>query len=201
MELNGRDELVRYDPLIAGWNKDPYQNVKTIDWNNYKYSMILVPGFGPEEAGVALSSKGAQRCDSAAVKYKQGLAPFLIVSGGHAHPFKTPFCEAIEMKKYLMENIRSHQKPYLLSHMQGIPPPMCVISNRMIYQFGIPDTRPVLTVTDAAQNKLFLNMEKRSLKELGYVPFKDVIQINERENQFYPVPLVLHLNTIDPLDP
>ena len=52
LELNGRDESVRYDPLIAGWNKDPYQNVKTIDWNNYKYSMILVPGFGPEEARV-----------------------------------------------------------------------------------------------------------------------------------------------------
>lgn len=201
LELNGRDESVRYEPLTAGWNKDPYKNVKKINWDNYKYSMILVPGFGPEESGVKLSLKGAQRCDSAAVKYKQGLAPYLIVSGGHAHPFKTPFCEAVEMKKYLMERYNIPSKAIFIEPYARHTTTNVRNINKMVYQFGIPDAKPILTVTDAAQNKLFLNMEKRSIKELGYVPFKDVVKLNERENQFYPVPLVLHINAIDPLDP
>ena len=35
--------------------------------------------------------------------YRQHQAPFIIVSGGRVHPYHTPYNEAFEMKKYLMD--------------------------------------------------------------------------------------------------
>lgn len=38
----------------------------------------------------------------AARRWRQGLAPLIIVSGGHVHPNRTPYSEAVEMKRELI---------------------------------------------------------------------------------------------------
>ncbi|MBO9634368.1 MAG: hypothetical protein J7578_14735, partial [Chitinophagaceae bacterium] len=70
LQVNGRDEAIRYEPLTAGENAAAFKKAATLKWSDYKYSMILVPGLGPETPGVRLDSNGAKRCDSAVVRYR-----------------------------------------------------------------------------------------------------------------------------------
>ncbi|TZF84571.1 YdcF family protein [Pedobacter sp. BS3] len=201
LRLNDRDEAARYEPLNAGLNEQPCKKLKSTNWKKYPYSLILVPGLGPEEQGVSLDPGGAVRCDSAAAQYKKGLAPFIVVSGGHVHPNKTPFCEAVEMKKYLVDKLHvPADAVFIEPHARHTTTNMRNVG-RMIYRFGIPADKPVLTVTDVSQNNYILKMAKRGVKELGYVPYRDLKQVSATENAFYPVVTVLQANPIDPLDP
>src|SRR5690606_38631615 len=105
LHINGRDEAARYEPLTGGYNLDAFKAVKQIDWSSYKYSILLVPGFGPEKEGVRIHEKGIARCKMAAERFKKGLAPFIVVSGGHVYPFRTPFSEAVEMRRYMIKEL------------------------------------------------------------------------------------------------
>ena len=89
LDINERYQAADYEPLNETENKSALAYAKKVDWDNFKYTLILVPGEGPEEAGVALSAGGMLRCRLAVLQYKNGLAPFIMVSGGCVHPFKT----------------------------------------------------------------------------------------------------------------
>nr|GFD14350.1 hypothetical protein [Tanacetum cinerariifolium] len=78
LRLNDRDEAARYEPLTGGLNAAPTAAVTRTDWARYPYTVILVPGSGPEQPGVALDSAGAQRCRLAAARYRAGQAPFIV---------------------------------------------------------------------------------------------------------------------------
>ena len=106
LEINRRDEAARYEPLEAGENKAAVQNLKNIKWSDYSYSFILVLGSGGLDLTTRLSPTGARRTDVGAQLFLQHKAPLIIVSGGHVHPMQTPYCEAIEMKKYVMEKFK-----------------------------------------------------------------------------------------------
>ena len=202
LKINGRDEAARYEPLNAGMNEAPFLKIRNTDWSAFKYSMILVPGLGPEDRGVALDPNGAKRCEAAVIRYKKGLAPFIVVSGGQVHPFKTPFNEAVEMKKYLVEKL-------------GVPADVIFIepharhsttnirnASRMVYHFGMPVNKPVLVVTDTSQSKYIVErMEKIAIRDLGYVPYEKLNVISPEDTSFYPVEKSLERNSIDPLDP
>lgn len=202
LALNGRDEAARYEPLASGLNKAPFLKVKATDFSAYPYSLILIPGLGPETPGVVLDPKGAERCKEGVARYRKGLAPFIVVSGGNVHPFQTPYNEAVEMKKYIVEEL-------------GVPADVVFIepharhtttnlrnTSRMIYRFGIPTDKPVLIVTDASQSSYILGrMEQVALRDLNYVPFQKAKKISEMESSFYPVRFSLHADPYDPLDP
>ncbi|KAA8475409.1 DUF218 domain-containing protein [Arcticibacter tournemirensis] len=199
---NGRDEAARYEPLRAGMNKAPFEKIKRVKWGAYKYSMILVPGLGPETPGVVLDPGGIKRCQEAVKRFRQGLAPFIVVSGGHVHPNKTPYCEAVEMKKYLTKEL-------------GIPDNVVFIEpharhtttnlrnlNRMVYRFGVPATKPVLIVTDTSQSSYIVNrMAKTALRDLGYLPYRDLKKLSPEDTQYYPVLNSLQPDPMDPMDP
>src|SRR5436309_100196 len=89
-------------PQVFLSNTACLQHLKNIKWRNYPYSFILVLGSGPQDSS-RLSSLGVKRADVAAQLFLQHKAPLIILSGGHVHPLQTPYCEAIEMKKYVME--------------------------------------------------------------------------------------------------
>lgn len=202
LRMNGRDEAARFVPLTAGLNEAPYQSISTTNFNAFQYSVILIPGLGPEEQGLALDPKGAARCREGALRYKKGLAPFIVVSGGNVHPFKTPFNEAVEMKRYMVEQL-------------GIPADVILVepdarhtttnlrnTARIIYNFKIPAEKPVLIVTDESQSSYIVNrMGTTAMRDLGYLPYRDLKSLSPTETSFYPIWESLQVDPLDPLDP
>lgn len=93
IEMNEREQASDFELMSNGENKAAYERIRTIKWNDYKYSQILIPGAGPEQSGVALSAEGRLRCRLGAIQYAKGTTPFIVVSGGKVHPYKTKFCE------------------------------------------------------------------------------------------------------------
>lgn len=202
LKLNDRDEAARYEPLMAGENAAAFNSVKKIKWKKYPYSAILVPGLGPEQPDVKLDPNGAKRCDSAAVRYREGKAPFIIVSGGHVHPNKTPFCEAIEMKKYMVDVLKIPASAIIIEPHARHTTTNLRNANRLLFRFKIPFDKPVLIVTDAAQNG-YINgsMKDKVIKELGYTPFSTIKKLSATETEYLPSDNSRQVNTFDPLDP
>jgi hypothetical protein len=91
---NHRDEATRFEPMEESVNKVAVRSIPSIQWNNYAYSVILVPGAGPEDPTVALSEAGRKRTALAAQAYHAGKAPFILVSGGYVHPSQTLLCRS-----------------------------------------------------------------------------------------------------------
>jgi hypothetical protein len=202
LQLNGRDEAIRYEPLTAKENAAAYKRAARINWQTYPYSMILVPGLGPEQPGVRLDPNGAKRCDSAAVRYRAGLAPFLVVSGGHVHPNKTPYCEAVEMKKYMVEVLKIPAAAIIIEPYARHTTTNLRNAGRLAYLFKMPSDKPVMIVSDASQTKYINgNMKGKVLKELGYLPFQSIRQLSSTETEYIPSVNSLQINPIDPLDP
>jgi hypothetical protein len=52
-----------------------------------------------------MSDEGKARLRQAAQDWRDGLAPFILVSGGNVHPAGTPFNEAFEMRRYLVDEL------------------------------------------------------------------------------------------------
>ena len=200
--LNDRDEAIRYEPLEKGWNKDAVKQLSKTDWQKFNYSVILVPGLGPEEVGLKLDPNGAKRCDSAAKRYFAGLAPFIVVSGGHVHPNKTPFAEAVEMKKYMVGVLKVPSEAIIIEPHARHTTTNLRNLNRLIYRFNIPATKSILIVTDVSQSTYILgNMAKNAQRELGYLPYAEIKKISSTETSYLPNELSLHTNPFDPLDP
>jgi hypothetical protein len=202
LRLNGRDEAARYEPLTGKGNAAAYRRVKSINWQLYPYSAILVPGLGPEQAGVRLDPNGAKRCDSAALRYRAGKAPFLIVSGGHVHPYKTPYCEAVEMKAYLVKVLHIPSNAVIIEPHARHTTTNLRNANRLIYRFNMPANKPVLIVTDASQSRYINNsMGEKVVKELGYKPYTAITKLSAVETAYVPSENSMQINSPDPLDP
>jgi hypothetical protein len=82
LEINEREQIADYEPMASGVNKPVVDRLKTIAWNKYPYSLILIPGAGPDVKDMPLSAEGMMRCRVAAVRYFEGKAPLIVVSGG-----------------------------------------------------------------------------------------------------------------------
>ena len=202
LQLNGRDEAARYEPLNSGYNKAPFKNIKKINWSKYTYSMILVPGLGPEQPGVAIDPGGIKRCIAGAAAYRDGLAPFIVVSGGHVHPFKTPFNEAVEMKNYLVNELGIPERAVFIEPHARHTTTNLRNANRMVYRFGMDESKPILIVTDASQAAYITGgMAKTSMRDLGYLPYRDVKSLGNGRVVYYPVFDSFFRNPKEPLDP
>lgn len=202
MRLNGRDEAARYEPLFKKENAEAYNRVKKIKWKMYPYSVIMVPGLGPEKPEVKLDPGGARRCDSAAIRYRAGKAPYIVVSGGHVHPYKTPYCEAIEMKKYLVEVLHVPADAVIIEPHARHTTTNLRNTNRIIYHFKMPADKPVLIVTDPGQNT-YINgaMHNKVIKELGYAPYSTIKKLGPNESEYIPSENSRQANSLEPLDP
>jgi hypothetical protein len=204
MDLNDRDEPLRFEPLEKGENKSAAAAVQATDWTKYKYAAIVVPGEGPELTTVALDPMGRMRCNLAADRYRQGWAPFIIVSGGFVHPFHTPYAEAFEMKRYLLT--------------QGIPEKAIIIepqarhtttnlrnANRLMIRYGIPISMPADIVSTKSQIDYIIlpqgRFDQRNIHELGFLPYKEKTRVSTHDASYYPVMESLHMDPYDPLDP
>lgn len=204
MDLNDRDEPARFEPLETGENRLAVAAIKNTDWSKYAYATIVIPGEGPAITTIALDPMGRMRCDLAAARYRKGLAPFIILSGGYCHPFHTPYNEAYEMKKYLLS--------------RGIPESALIIepqarhtttnlrnADRLMIRYGIPLTKPSDIVSTKSQIDYIAlpqqHFDERNLRELGYLPYRDKHQTSVHDVSFYPVMESLQIDPLDPLDP
>lgn len=202
LEANRRDEAGRYEPLEAGENKAAVQNLKKIRWSDYPYSFILVLGSGPSDSA-RISKIGAQRADQGAQLFLEHKAPFIILSGGHAHPMQTPFCEAIEMKKYLMEKYKIAEQSILIDPYARHTTTNFRNAARLVFRYGIPADRTAL-VTSSADHISYTAKEdfrNRCLKELGYFPLEWITQLSPIAAEFKPSVASLFFDANDPLDP
>lgn len=202
LEINERDNAADYEPMNTTVNKAAYDRVKTIKWNDYKYSVILVPGAGPEEPAVALSAEGMLRCRIAAEQYRKGLAPFIVVSGGKVHPYKTKYCEALEMKIFLVNTLHIPENAVIMEpHARHTTTNLrnCV---RLMFRYGMPFDKPGLTSTSRGQSlAIATTLAARCQKELNETPFRIGQRLSETEVEFYPLIEALHINPAEPMDP
>lgn len=203
MEANHRDEAGRFEPMHLGENAAPFRRIAATDWTRYQYTAIVVPGSGNDRPDVAFSPWGRQRNMLAARRWHAGLAPFIIVSGGYVHPNRTPYNEAIEMRRSLIEEF-------------GVPADAIIIEPharhtttnirnavRLMYRYNIPTDRPALITTDIYQSQ---NIEsdgfvQRNNRELGYQPHKILRRTSPSDLEFLPMIDSLHADAIEPLDP
>ena len=203
MEANERDEAARFEPMELGQNASAVKQVAQTKWEEYPYSVILVPGHGPEEEGVALSPLGMMRCKLAADRYFKGMAPYIILSGGYVHPFQTPFCEATEMKNELMNRYNIPESALIIEPHARHTTTNFRNAARLIFKYGIPFEKMALCTTTLDQSYYITNMyfDKRCIMELGYVPFKLGERLSRNDVEFYPLPESCMLDCNDPLDP
>jgi hypothetical protein len=201
LAINDRNEAARYEPLERGMNKKAVESIPNIQWASFPYSLILVPGQGPEQEGLAIDPISINRCRLAAERYQKGLAPLIVVSGGHVHPNKTPYSEAVEMKKYMVQELMIPENAILIEPHARHTTTNLRNTARLVYRFKIPDNMKILTVTDPIQNAYIPKMGKRFMEELGYIPYRDLKMLSAEENEFYPIKDALQVNPFDPLDP
>lgn len=202
LELNERNDAADYEPMLGGVNQPAINLIKKTDWKKYPYSIILVPGEGPEDKETALSAGGMIRCRLAAIQYHKGQAPFIVVSGGRVHPYKTKFSEAFEMKKFLTETLKIPESAIIMEpHARHTTTNMrnCV---RLMFRYGIPVDKTAMVCTMKSQSYYITTvLLERCKKELGYYPYQNGKRLSDTESEFYPNTTSLQIDFDEPLDP
>jgi hypothetical protein len=203
LDANHRDEAGRFEPLDSGENRAAIRRIGSIDWGRYPYSAIIVPGAGNERADVSLSPWGKLRLTLAVRRFREGKAPFLLVSGGFVHPNQTKHCEAIEMKKSLMTDFAIPEDAILIDPQARHTTTNLRNAVRELYRYGMPFAKPGLITTDQDQSAYISGsaFEERCSIELGYQPVLKLQRISQFDLTFSPNMESLQSDARDPLDP
>lgn len=203
LQMNERTEAGAFRPLLGGANEAAVRAAAGTDWDSRPYTALLVFGHGPEDAQSRTGVMGHIRMRIAADLYARGLAPFIIVSGGNVHPNRTPFNEAVEMKRLLIEQ-------------HGIPADRILIEPharhtttnlrncaRLLLAAGFPADRPALIVSDHRTIRYIASKElaERNLREMGVQPGNVAPGPDQFSLRFTPSPIAFHVEAADPLDP
>lgn len=203
MILNHRDEAGRFEPLEAGENAAAFRRAQTVNWARYPYSAIVVPGSGNDRPGVRLSPAGRLRDRIAAKRFREGKAPFILVSGGYVHPNQTEYCEATEMKWDLMRNFGIPEEAIIVDPHARHTTTNLRNAARLLYRYGIPFGQKALISTDSGQSQYISSVRftERCMEELGYMPVKLVGRTSAFDLEFVPLEESLEADPRDPLDP
>ncbi|MBQ9410799.1 MAG: YdcF family protein [Bacteroidales bacterium] len=203
LDANGRFEAADFEPLGKGINAKAYKAIGHTRWDEYPYTVILALGCGPEREGEAISAQSRLRAHYAARLYKAGKAPFIVVSGGRVHPFRTPFSEAEEMKTYLMEVCGIPEQAIIAEPHARHTTTNLRNTARIMLQQGIPLDKPGL-VTSGREHIDYVTgdgFQANCLREMLVVPFRLGARTSAREAEFYPLPEATQVTPLDPLDP
>ncbi len=204
LNINGRDDAGDYEPMEAGVNRSAVAKMKTTNWSQYPYAALMVPGEGPDDnAPISPGSKARCRLAVSAYHNAKMRAPFIIVSGGKVHPYKTKYCEAEEMKQYLIDSLGIPDSAIIMEPHSRHTTTNMRNSARLLIQYNFPAGKAALVVSDAGQINAIQSMNQRCLDELGDVPYKLGNLVNPTSLEFYAVPVAQQINfkQPDPLDP
>lgn len=203
LDANGRFEAADFEPMEAGINRKAYSAIGRTRWDQYPYTVILVLGCGPEREGEAISGQSRLRAWYGARLYKEGKAPFIVVSGGRVHPFKTPYSEAEEMKKYLMEVCGVPESAIIAEPHARHTTTNIRNTARIMLRQGIPMDKPGL-VTSGEEHINYVTgdgFRNTCQREMLTVPFTLGARLSPRAVEFYPLPIATQVAPLDPLDP
>jgi hypothetical protein len=203
LKINRRDEAQRFEPLSTGENAAAVARIPEVDWSKYPYSVVLIPGIGPENPNAPLSPMGVLHVANAARRYREGKAPFILVSGGFVHPSQTRYSEAIEMKRALMQDYGIPENAIIVDPHARHTTTNFRNAARLMYRYNIPFDKPALVAGDIYQSEYIenANLVKRCLRELGYPCFLDLHRVSSIGLVWLPTMQSLQQNPADPLDP
>ncbi len=204
LDVNDRSQALDYEPLGETENKKAYAQIKLTDWDAYPYTAILVLGAGPEDPREAISPEGRLRSAYAAMLYRQHQAPFIILSGGRVHPYHTPYNEAREMKRYLMEVWQVPESAIIMEPHARHTTTNYRNAARIMLRCGFPADRYALStsseshINDVASET---SLPQRCLRELGFVPYRAGKRLSARVIEFVPLPESFIIDPTEPIDP
>lgn len=201
LEINERNQAADFEPMALTVNKAAVDQVKKVKWNTFPYSVILIPGAGPDNFSTPLSAPGMLRCRLAAQAYQEGKAPFIVVSGGNVHPYKTVWNEALEMKKYLINTLNIPEYAVIMEPHARHTTTNMRNTVRLIYRYGMPFEKLGLIITDRGQTNFIMGMNERCMKELGYLPYKLGARLSDTRVEFLPSIESLQIDPNEPMDP
>jgi len=201
LDINNRNDAGIYEPMETTVNKAALQKANRTNWKNYKYTVLLVPGEGPDDNSVQVSKGSIARCKLAATAYIKGLAPFIMVSGGRVHPYKTRYVEAVEMKKYMVDSLMIPAKAIIIEPHARHTTTNLRNASRLLIQYHFPLKQPALVIADVSQSIYISNMAERCIQELGDVPYRLGERVSLTGQEFYALPSALQINPWEPLDP
>lgn len=203
LDSNDRNEAASFEPMHLGENKKAIKYIRKINWKNYKYSVILVPGYGPEQHGIALSPIARFRLKLAVERFKDKMAPIIVVSGGRVHPNRTVYNEAIEMKRELIKKYGIPEEAIIIEPHARHTTTNFRNTSRLIFRYGIPTDKLALATTTKYQSEYIThtNFFNRCVRDLEYVPIDLGKKLTENDIEFSPLPSSLHIDIMQPLDP
>jgi len=202
LEVNERWGASQLEPLTKTENKEAYDKVKKTDFSKYPYASLLILGAGPQVYGQKISPMGMLRSRQALRAYQKGLAPFIIVSGGRVHPFKTQYTEAVEMKRYMVDVLGIPASAIIIDPFARHTTTNVRNAGRMIMDYGFPkDKWSLVSSSKTHIDYVEKTMDKRSIKELGTVPYIIGKRINDLLLEYKPTADAFIINPAEPLDP
>lgn len=201
--LNHRDEPARYEPMEKLENKVAVANINSLDFENYDYASIIIFGNGPQNYRDRLTAMGKLNLQLGVLEFQANKAPVIIVTGGHAHPHRAEFAEAVEMKKELMDRYGIPEQSIIIEPHARHTTTNLRNAVRLMVKYGIPIEKKSLVVTNNFHSGYTENPDfaKRCRDELGYLPGKIGERTSSTTLEFLPNIESLHQNPLDPLDP
>lgn len=203
LAANNRLQAADFEPMASGVNRAAYQAVAKTQWKQYPYSAIVVLGVGPETPTEPVTAESLMRAEYAAQCWKAGMVPYIIVSGGKAHPHGTPYCEAQEMKRYLVDVCRVPESVVIMEPHARHTTTNLRNAGRIMIRQGFPLDKPALVTGSKSHIDYVVGegFSKRFNKELGFLP----VNITKRKNvllaEFTVNESCLQLDDDEPMDP
>jgi hypothetical protein len=203
LDTHDRTDAVGFEPLAGGLNAAAMARAKGLDWSRYRYSAMIIPGSGPEVPEMPLSQVGKLHVRLAANRFARGDMPFIIVSGGRAHPRATRFTEAVEMRRALIERYGVPAEAILIEPYARHTTTNLRNAARLLIAMRAPLGRPTLIVANPDQSGYIEGplFAERNRKELGYEPGRVGKRLAPTEIEFRPSSRSARIDPQDPLDP
>lgn len=201
--FNERENAGFFPDLHTFHNAAARSAIATTDWSAYPYSLILVLGDGPDKPAQTVGTYGKIRLAHAARLYREGKAPFLVVSGGNVHPALTPFNEAIEMKRELMQRYGVPERVIMIEPHARHTTTNFRNTARLTVRYGIPLDKPALATTSEGHSRYAggSDLDKKAMDEISFVPRRVIKRLTPYDFEFVANPLSTHRDNRDPLDP
>lgn len=203
LAANNRLQASDYEPLSQGENSAAYQAVAKTLWERYPYSAMVVLGVGPEKHAEHVTAESLMRAEYAAQCWKAGMMPYIIVSGGKVHPYGTPYCEAWEMKRYIVDVCHVPESAVIMEPHARHTTTNLRNAGRIMIRQGFQLSKPALVAGSKSHIDYVVGQgfSKRFVKELGFLPVNITKRKNDLLAEFTVNDSCLQLDDDEPMDP